>query len=137
MRQLLCKLGREPPCPDCINKLYAAQCAGDDSRRLFLTYLHCLYEANIASVLVKPNERKVARSVSIGIFFLYYRLTIHDISYYLLSITRISHSTDTMLSLSNCFIDDYGIETLVANITKQAQRYHSHHSTLIGLTLES
>ena len=57
--QLLCKLGREPPGHDCIHQVYAAQCAGGDPRRLFLTYLHCLYEANMTSVLVKPKERKL------------------------------------------------------------------------------
>ena len=36
----------------------------------------------------------------------------------------------------NCFIDDYGIEALVANITKQAQTYHGLQSSSNGaLTL--
>ena len=32
----------------------------------------------------------------------------------------------------NCFIDDHGIEALVANITKQSQNYHHHLSTSKG-----
>ena len=53
-------------------------------------------------------------------------------SHYILSITRISHPTCTKLSFLNCFIDDHGIEALVANITKQSQNYHHHLSTSKG-----
>ena len=63
------------------------------------------------------------------------RLTVHGlnvISHYILSITRISHPAHTTLYFLNCFIDDHGIEALVASITKQAQSYHSHRSTSNG-----
>ena len=134
--QILCDLGKNPPSFDCIHRVYAAQCAGGDPRRQFLAYLHCLYEANIPDVLVKPEESKESKSLYVIVDYQLYRPTIHDlnvISYYILSIARVSHPTGTLLSFSDCFVDDHGIETIVANITKQAQ---SQQSTLNGhLTL--
>ena len=41
---------------DCIFQVYTAQCTDCDPHRLFLTYLHCLYEANRTSVIVKPKD---------------------------------------------------------------------------------
>ena len=84
----------------------------------------------MASVLVKPKEIILAGSHPLHVIVNYqsYRLTIHDLnitSYYILSITRISHPTSTVLSFFDCFIDDHGIEVLVANITKQARSYQS------------
>ena len=78
-------------------------------------------------------------SLHVVVHYQFYRLTIHDlrvISYYILSITRVSHPTGMMLSFMDCLIDDHVIEGLVANITKQAQINYSHQSTLNGsLTL--
>ena len=134
--QILCDLGKNPPSFDCIHQVYAAQCAGGDPRRQFLAYLHCLYEANIPDVLVKPEERKESKSLYVIVDYQLYRPTIHDlnvISYYILSIARVSHPTGTLLSFLDCLIDDHGIETIVANITKQAR---SQQSALNGhLTL--
>ena len=130
--ELLCDIGRNPPGFDCIHQVYAAQCAGGDPRRRFLTYLHCLYEANISHVLVKPG--------SVSVLYNFFRLTIHDlnvISYYILSIARISHPTCTELSFHSCFIDDHGVEALVATIIKQAPSQHSHQSGYLDLAIGS
>ena len=89
----------------------------------------------MTSVLVKPKEIIKRPHVYVYVYYQFYRLTIHNlnvISYYILSITRISHPAKTSLSLLNCFIDDHGIETLVANITKQAQSHHNHQSASNG-----
>ena len=91
----------------------------------------------MTSVLVKPRETELFKSCVIVDYQLY-RLTIHDlnvISYYILSIARISHPTRTRLSFGDCFIYDHGIDTLVANITKQLQSYHSHRSSNGSLDL--
>ena len=129
------RVRKEPPGPDCIHKGYAAHCAGGDPHGLFLTYLHCLYEANKTSVIVKPQEILFLGSLRVVVEYQLCRLTIHDLSVilcYILSITRISHPINTMLSFVDCFIDDHGIQTLIANITKQAQTFYSHQSTSNG-----
>ena len=127
--EVLRDIGRITPGYECMHHdIFDTQFAGGDPRRRFLTYLHCLYEANIPDVLVKPN-RKEPNSSDVNVMFYSYRLTIHDlnvIAYYILSITRTPGViTCTKLSFSNSFIDDHGYEAIVATLTEQAQSLDS------------
>ena len=126
VRELLCDIGRKPPGYDCIQQ----------RRRRYLTYLHCLYEANIPDILVKPNKTKFNEAV---VVFFSCRLTIHDlnvIAYYIASTS--TNLTCTRLSFPNCFIDDHGYEAFVATLTEQAQSRNSPRSTSKGyLELEA
>ena len=128
--ELLRDIGRNPPGYDCMHhQLLAVQFAGGDPRRRFLTYLHCLYEANMPDVLVKPKKLKQSDLV---VMFRSCQLTIHDlnvIAYYILSIARTSTDlTCTKLSFSKCFIDDHGYEAFAATLTEQAQSRSSPQS---------
>ena len=92
--KLLLDIGRNPPSHDCIcHEVFTTQFAGGDPRRQFLTYLHCVYEANIPDILVKPKKSKKNKFSQVDIIFYCCRLTIHDlnvIAYYILSIAKTS-----------------------------------------------
>ena len=127
VRELLRDIGRNPPGYDCIrHDIYATQIAGGDPRRRFLTYFHCLYEANVPDVLVKPKKSNKSKFSQVHVEFYSCRLTIHDlnvIAYYILSMARTPGDlTCTNLSFANCFIDDHGYEAFVATLTEQAQQ---------------
>ena len=141
--ELLSGIGTNPPGYECMqHELIAAQFAGGDPRRRFLTYLHCLYEANIQDVLVKPKKSKKLKLSEVDVYFYSCRLTIHDlnvIAYYILSMARTSTNlTCIKLSFSKCFIDDYGYEAFVATLIEQAQIHNSPRSISNGyLKLEA
>ena len=137
VRELLRDIGRNPPGYDCIrHDIYATQIAGGDPRRRFLTYFHCLYEANVPDVLVKPKKSNKSKFSQVHVEFYSCRLTIHDlnvIAYYILSMARTPGDlTCTNLSFANCFIDDHGYEAFVATLTEQAQSRTSLQSTSKG-----
>ena len=123
VRELLCDIGREPPGYDCIRQLHATHSAGSDPRRRFLTYLHCLYEANMTNVLVKLDVNSPHETgYLVLINFFHYRLTIYDISaisYYILSIARISHPFRTALCFFVCLhlisVQKYDVFILILN----------------------
>ena len=134
VRELLRDIGRNPPGYECMqHELLAVQFTGGDPRRRFLTYLHCLYEAYIPDILVKPNKSKKSE---VDVMFRSSRLTIHDlnvIAYYILSIARTSTDlTCIKLSFTKCFIDDHGYEAFVATITEKAQSCKSPQSISKG-----
>ena len=137
VRELFRDIGRNPPGFKCMHHdVFATQFAGGDPRRQFLTYLHCLYEANIPNVLVEPKKSKKGEYSIVDVYFYSCQLTIHDlnvIAYYILSITRTSTDlTCTKLLFSKCFIDDHGYEAFVATITEQAQSCSSPRSNSKG-----
>ena len=130
--EVLRDIGRITPGYECIHHdLFATQFAGGDPRRRFLTYLHCLYEANIPDVLVKPNRKK-SDSSEVNVMFYSCRLTIHDlnvIAYYILSITTTPGViTCTKLSFSNSFIDDHDMRPSLRLLP-------SRHKVLIALNI--
>ena len=134
VRELLHDIGKNPPGYKCMHQqVFATRFAGGDPRRRFLTYLHCLYEANIPDVLVKPKKSKKSKLSEVDVMFNSSRLTIHDlnvIAYYTLSMTSISTNlTCIKLSFSNCFIDDHGYEAFVATLIDQAQIHNSSRSS--------
>ena len=135
--ELLRDIGRNPPGYECMRQqLLADQFAGGDPRRRFLTYLHCLYEANIPDVLVKHEKSKESILTQVNVMFFSCRLTIHDlnvIAYYIMSMARTSTDlTCIKLSFNHSFIDDDGYEAFVATITEQAQSRSSTRSVSKG-----
>ena len=134
VHELLHDIGRNPPGYECMqHELLGVQFTGGDPRRRFLTYLHCLYEAYIPEILVKPNKSKKSE---VDVMFRSSRLTIHDlnvIAYYILSMARTcTDLTFIKLSFSECFIDDHGYEAFVATITEKAQSCKSPQSISKG-----
>ena len=130
VRELLHDIGRSPPGYECMRQSSLdVQFVGGDPRRRFLTYLHCLYEANIPDVLAKPEKSKTSILTEVDVIFYYCRLTIHDlnvIAYYIMSMARTSTDlTCIKLSFTKCFIDDHGYEAFVATLIEQAQIHKS------------
>ena len=124
--ELLRDIGRNPPGYECMHQSSLdVQFVGGDPRRRFLTYLHCLYEANIPDVLAKPEKSKTSILTEVDVIFYSCRLTIHDlnvIAYYIMSMARTSTDlTCIKLSFHKCFIDDHGYEAFVATLIEQAQ----------------
>ena len=101
---------------------------GIDYRRLFVAYLHCLYEAN-KGIFVEPDLQLDHKrcNVSCGnICFDYLKLSAHDanvIWYYMLDFVRMLYPTNVTFSFRSCHIGDLGIESASTILLSQEKRY--------------
>ena len=98
------------------NHVFSNLCtASSDPRRLFLTYLHCLYEAKHNKILCQFVGRDF-------VVFGFYRLSIHDLNviwYFMLDMIEKSHPNLTV-GFYDCKINDHGIESAVTTLINQA-----------------
>ena len=109
----LCRIGMNPPDFSAFTYLRTAP---SDPRRLFLTYLHCLYEAEHTKVLCQFDCK-------FAVCFKFYRLTVHDLNviwYFMLDIIEKCHPKVVTFSFNTCQINDHGIESVVAAFINQA-----------------
>ena len=111
----LSRIGMYPPGYFVLNNLCTAS---SDPRRLFLTYLHCLYEAKHNKILCQ-----FAADSKESVCFGFYRLSIHDLNviwYFMLDMIEKCHPEVLMVSFSFCEINDHGIESAVTTFINQA-----------------
>ena len=91
--------------------------ASSDPRRLFLTYLHCLYEAKHNKILCQFDSKDLL------VCFLLYRLSIHDLNviwYFMLDMIEKCHPEVLTVYFIGCEINDHGIESAVTTFINQA-----------------
>ena len=134
----LCERGRNPPRDDSIiPNLCDTKSEARDSRRLYLAYLHCLYEAERNNLLAKPNKPS-------NIAFIWYRLSVYDINTifcFLLDIVKLCHPAYITFTFGFGSINDHGIELAVpilinkANISCQSYRDMPFGLQLFGCNL--
>ena len=104
--------------------------ANSDPRRLFLAYLHCLYEADRQDLLVKPPIAQPIILTKYGIVhiaFNLYKLSVHDLNvifFFVLDLGINFFSSELTFNFDTCSVDDHGIETAVATLTHRAHTYH-------------
>ena len=115
--EMVCKylrrIGMNPPGFYALNNLCTAS---SDPRRLFLTYLHCLYEAKHDKILCQFDSKDL---VCFGL----YRLSIHDLNviwYFMLDMIEKCHPEALAVAFCECEIDDHGIESAVTTFINQA-----------------
>ena len=109
----LSRIGMNPPGLFVLNILRAAS---SDPRRLFLTYLHCLYEAKHNKILCQFDSKDL-------VCFDYYRLSIHDLNviwYFMLQMIEKCHPKVLNVFFIVCLINDHGIESAVTTFINQA-----------------
>ena len=124
--ECLQQIGAKPPQHDTIVfNIYDTLSETHDSRRLFLTFLHCLYEADRNDLLPCLTES------STDISFIFYRLSMYDInviSHSLVDMARLCYPYEFSLFISACDLDDHKIESAVDIIINRArlnyQKYH-------------
>ena len=111
--KFLSQIGMNPPGLYVFNNLCTAS---SDPRRLFLTYLHCLYEAKHNKILCQFDSKEV--------FFGLYRLSIHDLNviwYFMLELIEKCRPAEVLNVLFvACEINDHGIESAVTTFINQA-----------------
>ena len=111
--KFLCRTGMNPPGVFVFNNL---RTASSDPRRLFLTYLHCLYEAKRNKILCQFDSKDI---VCFGL----YRLSIHDLNviwYFMLDMIEKCHPVVLTVIFEGCEINDHGIESAVTTFINQA-----------------
>ena len=109
----LSRIGMNPPDFSALNNLCTAP---SDPRRLFLTYLHCLYEAGHTSILCQFDNKSV-------VCFEFYRLSVHDLNviwYYISDIAKKCQPDFAVFLFTACQINDHGIESAVTTLINQA-----------------
>ena len=114
----LCQIGMNPPGAFVFNNLCTAS---SDPRRLFLTYLHCLYEAKHNKILCQFDSKNL-------VCFLYYRLSIHDLNviwYFMLDMIEKCHPEVLEFIFMRTEINDHGIESAVTTFINQANILNS------------
>ena len=90
--------------------------ASSDPRRLFLTYLHCLYEAKCTKTLCQFDSK-------FEIYFAYYRLSYHDLNviwYFMLDIVQKCQPEFVTFNFHSCDINDRSIDSAVTTLINQA-----------------
>ena len=120
---VLKQIGKNPPQDTAVSALVQE---GIDYRRLFLTYLHCLYEAN-KSNFVEP-DLQLHHAVPVAyICFDYLKLSAHDVIviwYYMLDFVRMFYPTKPLtFNFQSCHIDDLGIESASTILLNKQERY--------------
>ena len=103
------QIGKKPPqnmkiIPNICNTLSEAR----DSRRLFLTFLHCLYEAD------RSDLQPCLTESSVDISFTLYRLSVYNINvvfYSIVDIARLCHPNEITLSIGICDLNDHQVES--------------------------
>ena len=120
VRSVLRQIGKNPPQDTAITALLRE---GTDYRRLFLTYLHCLYEAN-KSIFVEPGFHNLPIA---NICFDYLKLSAHDVIviwYYMLDFVRMFYPTTRLIfNFERCHIEDLGIELASTILLNKQERY--------------
>ena len=109
----LSRIGMNPPGYFVFNNLCTAS---SDPRRLFLTYLHCLYEAKHNKILCQFDSKNL-------VSFPFYRLSIHDLNviwYFMLDMIKKCHPNVLTVMFNVCEINDHGIESAVTTFINQA-----------------
>ena len=119
--KFLGRIGMNPPVSFSINNL---SMASSDPRRLFLTYLHCLYEAKCTKTLCQFDSK-------FEVFFDFYRLSYHDLNviwYFMLDIVEKCQPDVVKFNFHSCDINDHGIESAVTTFINQANTLNSSKS---------
>ena len=131
VRECLYLIGMNPPDNSVINDLFVTRSEVYDCRRLFLAYLHCLYEAKMQNLLVKPAICCVD--------FQHYRLSVHDLNiiwYYILDMVRLCYPSQVLFGFHDSFDGDHAIESAVTTLVKQAHAHQSNNRTgCLGLVV--
>ena len=110
-------------CFNVFPELSVAKSEAGDTRRLFLAYLHCLYEANRQDLLVKPI--KLTSNLVISFSFTFYRFSVHDLNVFsLLDLGRICYPSSVGFVFNYCFLSDHAIELAATTLTNRAHTYH-------------
>ena len=112
----LSQIGMNPPGRFVLTNLSTAS---SDPRRLFLTYLHCLYEAKHNEVLCQFDRH----GEDLLVYFGFYRLSIHDLNviwYFMLDMIEKCHPEVLTVGFVDCEINDHGIESAVTTFINQA-----------------
>ena len=107
------RIGMNPPGFYVLNNL---RTASSDPRRLFLTYLHCLYEAKHNKILCQFDSKEL-------VCFDCYRLSIHDLNviwYFMLDMIEKCLPKVLKALFCWCEINDHGIESAVTTFINQA-----------------
>ena len=111
----LSQIGMNPPGLLVFNNLCTAS---SDPRRLFLTYLHCLYEAKHNKILCQFASKDL-----LVVCFALYRLSVHDLNviwYFMLDMIEKCHPEVFNVYFVACEINDHGIESAVTTFINQA-----------------
>ena len=109
----LSQIGMNPPDYLFFNNL---RTASSDPRRLFLTYLHCLYEAKHNKTLCPLVSKNL-------VCFALYRLSIHDLNviwYFMLDMIEKCYPEVLYVTFIGCEINDHDIESAVTTFINQA-----------------
>ena len=115
--EYLYQIGMSPPEFGSTDHLFTTS---SDPRRLFLTYLHCLYEAKCHTTVFE------SRLSQVEIAFCYYRLSVHDLNviwYFILDMTRKFFPKVVDFNFTACHLNDHGIESAVTTLAKRASSY--------------
>ena len=103
-----------------------------DSRRLFLTFLHCLYEADRSDL--QPCLTKYSAQISL----IFYRLSVYNINvvfHSIVDIARLSHSNCTYLNIGYCELGDHKVESAVEILIKRASLNYQKYNQCISIAL--
>ena len=117
---------------DCCDTLSEA----GDNRRLFLAYLHCLYEADRSDLLVTPLPDFGSSTDShTGFSFFFYRLSMYNINVVFHSLVDIARFCQIELSLCCCDLNDRKVESAVEILINRASLNYRKlkHCVAIGI----
>ena len=109
----VCHIGMNPPGLFAINNLITAS---SDPHRLFLTYLHCLYEAKCTKTVCLFDSK-------FEVCFQFYRLSYHDLNviwYFMLDIVEKFQPEVVYFNFHSCDINDHSIDSVATTLTNQA-----------------
>ena len=109
----LSQIGMNPPGYFAVKNL---RTSSSDPRRLFLTYLHCLYEAKHNKIFCQFVSKDF-------VSFEFYRLSVHDLNviwYFMLEMIEKCHPEVLKVNFFKCEINDRGIESAVTTFINQA-----------------
>ena len=112
-----------PPDRSALNHLRSTP---TDPRRLFLTYLHCLYEAKHDEILCKFSCQSDSFT-HLQVYFEYYHLSSHDLNvvwYFILDIARKCYPKSVLFNFQLCRLNDHSIESAVTTLFKR-EKYSS------------
>ena len=104
---------KTPPGLFAINNLSTAS---SDPRRLFLTYLHCLYEAKCTKTLCQFDSK-------FEVSFQFYRLSYHELNViwnFMLDIVGKCQPEVVKFNFQFCNINDRSIDSVATTLTNQA-----------------
>ena len=109
----VCHIGMNPPGLFAINNLITAS---SDPHRLFLTYLHCLYEAKCTKTLRQFDSK-------FEVSFQFYRLSYHDLNViwnFMLDIVEKCQPVVVYFNFQFCDINDRSIDSAITTLINQA-----------------